>query len=125
MKPINNYIVERIKIDNIKHQEFPIDGKIDDIVDFLQNQGFSRIQPNTTINLRSQFNIAETKCFVVERTTIWFADTSKNNGGDHSPVFSIECLSQKQGWYYIWGYNSMNAVDKEEFLEAINKQFDF
>ena len=121
METLNNYITERIRIDNIKSAKFPIDGKIDDMVGFLQSQGFSQIHTNA-LNLRSVFNKAKGKCFMVYNIhVIWFADTSNNKINNDNNIFSVDDSSKlSRGYrsYYIWGYDNMDEVSKEFFLEA-------
>jgi hypothetical protein len=125
METLNNYITERIRIDNIKHLEFPIDGTIDDMVEFLQSQGFSRMYPNT-FALRSKFNEVNNKCFVAKvNKAIWFADTSNDEINGDNPIFSVDEETSNYRSYYIWGYDNIDEVSKKTFLEAINKQFDF
>ena len=125
METLNNYITERIRIDNIKSARFPIDGKIDDIVDFLQFQGFSQIQ--TDILNRSKFNEANNKCFIAKvNKAIWFADTSNDEINNHNNIFSVDDESLNYRSYFIWGgHNIIDEVSKEFFLEAINKRFGF
>ena len=128
METLNNYITERIRVDNIKSVKFPIDGKIDDMVGFLQSQGFSQIQTDA-LNLRSGFNKAKGKCFMVYNThVIWFADTSNNKINNDNNIFTVDDSSKlSRGYrsYFIWDDKKIGEVNKKTFLEKLNKQFGF
>lgn len=77
MKNLNNYITERIRIDNIKCPEFPVDGTLDDIIQFLKENGFVKLTLEG--NVFKSFINAKARSFDINLVTdrIWFADTSK------------------------------------------------
>ena len=95
MKTINDYIVERIKVDNIKPKEFPVDGTIEDIEDFLKDNGFTQIETNISkLSDRSKFlNKHNGKYYmkyqVYRNKTITFADTSSKKISNDNPMYYI------------------------------------
>ena len=103
MNSLNNYITERIRVDNIKHPEFPIDGTIKDMEEFLKRNGFGKIKTNYQFNgipggprkywrvfdeVHKKGYIIITERGVADR--IMFADTSKDGISTYNPMFYIE-----------------------------------
>lgn len=118
MDTLTNYITERIiiaeriRIDNIKRPEFPIDGTVEDIIDFLKEYGFKEIKkiqvPSTYINdYVVPFNDYRNKCFYVDivatnNTYIYFADTSKHRISESNAFYAINKDNRSDNFFKIW-----------------------
>lgn len=126
MDTLTNYIVERIRIDNVKQVKFPIDDTIYEILEFLKEQGFKEV-PNSTRNTMSRMlNMERNKCFIAYNNTIWFADTSKKEVSEDNPIFLIEKSSNTNTSsfsVYIPKKVIVNDDNKKEFLKELNKCF--
>ena len=102
MNPLSDYIVERIRIDNIKpdntYRGFPFSGTTPEVIDFLEYAGFKRFDsPKSAIlsgSVVKEFDKREGKCFTVVNdayhNTVYFADMSKRPRTIY--VFSIDDL---------------------------------
>ena len=122
-------ILEKLKIDDIKLTgNFPIDGTIEEMAKFLEEEGFQHLASD--IVTIPAANNAKAKCFMLDKTEteLWFADTSKEKISRKNPIFSIE-IYYKSIVFSTYSYNSRGFYeriidnDKEEFLEELNKQF--
>lgn len=129
MKPINDYIVERIKIDNVKPAcDFPINGTIDDMIKFLKMNGFeeTRFTPGnifTFLNKRSAKQLAYYNYFDAVR--LWFADTT-NKITEDNPVFLVSFIKGTTRREFMYsGEKFNNQCSQQEFIEMLNKCFDF
>ena len=127
MKPISNYIVERIRIDNIKCA-FPIDGSTNDMIKFLESNGFMKI-PFKIGGIFNLLNKKSAKQFVILSaggiTRFWFADTSNHPISEDNPVFLI-ISKNKTGGEREFAYSNTdlkNHCNKQEFIEMLNKRF--
>ncbi len=132
MKTIDNYINERL---NPRHLgstgRFPIDGSLQEVIDFLTNQGFKCIgrpkslHPGLSV-ITMMFNDQHSKSFMVNETEngIRFADTSKHDLSDDNPIFYISGY-RKGEWFYVIENYYRNLYDKDKFLQIINKKFKF
>ena len=115
-------VLEKLKVDDIViNKKFAIHTTFNDIVKFLEEEGFQRIDGSS---VSKAFNTAKSKCFMLEGNDIWFADTSKEKISKKNPVFYMNC-----GFIYsiysmehdILEYIVIN--NKKEFLEELNKHF--
>lgn len=102
MKPLNNYIVERIRVDNIKHTEhteFPA-GKVtmDKTIGFLEKMGFNNIPHVPSRRLEDVveiFNDTHGRCFTVSINPhqgdkyILFTNTSNDKISIKNPMYCI------------------------------------
>ena len=133
MKKITD-ILEKLRVDDIVFSEkFPIDGTIDDIIEFLKNQGFEDIDERGSKD--KVFNSKESKCFscLEELQRIWFADTSKGKISKSNPIFVIRFFedikkvsSYSYSLYYLNNNRDVEFIvrdDKEDFLKELNKRF--
>lgn len=130
MKPINDYIVERIRIDNVKPTcDFPINGTIDDMIKFLKMNGFKETR-FTFGNIFALLNKKSTKQFVCynkefDAVRLWFADTTNKITNDN-PVFLISFIKgNNQREFRYSGEKFNNQCSQQEFIEMLNKCFDF
>lgn len=128
MKELTKYITEKLDINkvNLDDRDFPIDGTLDDMIEFLKSQGFIEI-PDTSIKskLYSVMNKKKGKVFANAKDWfIRFADTSKHYIDKEHPVYAIFYDER----YYIEWINSIKKDDyslipKEEFLKLLNTRF--
>ena len=97
MKTINDYIIERIRIDNVKRttfREFPLDGGIKGIEDFLKDNGFTQIKcDEPALTKRGNFlNSKHGKYYIIYNSQIksfTFADTSNGPISKTNPMYYI------------------------------------
>ena len=136
MKPINDYIVERIRVDNMK-QEFPNVHSADEILDFLKKQGFKEIPDTYDFYYLGQYVDVfddKRKKLVIRYTegkfcTINFADTSRSDISDDNPMFTIDFYKDGIVKYHITTNDNMPGmwtgknVDRPEFEKEIEKFF--
>ena len=126
MKNLKDSILEKLRIDDINlNKEFPIDGTLKDIVEFLEEEGFQQVEYGY---VKTAFNGAKAKCFMIDATTIRFADTSKREVSKDNPVFYIDLGNKKEySVFYCSGGLITDIVedDKKEFLQELNKRFDW
>ena len=136
METLNNYITERIRVDNIKRPEFPINGTLDDVVKFLKEQGFKEIKdlPYFTLytNYVVPFNKYKDKCFAIEvdgtnTGIIYFADTSKDKISKSNILYIIRLYPATHEMIVrkIWGDggNMYVFLDKGEFKKEMESYF--
>ena len=125
-------VLEKLKIDDIRIDKFPINGTIEDVIEFLKEQGFEDIKQRGPKD--NVFNSKESKCFtyIEELKRVWFADTSKKTISKENPIFVVkffkdikEVSSYEYNVYYLINKNVEFIVrnDKKEFLEELNKRF--
>ena len=127
---LNNTILEKLKVDDITPDiEFPIDGTLDDIAKFLEDAGFVAAEEshNYKGTVDDIFDYNKSKCFLKENIRFWFANTSKEKISKKNPIFFIEKSEKIFKVYYCNNYTTIDIVDndKKEFLEELNKRFDW
>lgn len=122
MKNLDSYITEKLRVDDIAipDENFPIDGPIEKIVDFLDYRGFKDISvPN---GLKDVFNRKKTAGYIldVRPNRIWFGDTTSENISDANRFFYYQ---EKHKIYGVYDDNAVATITKEEFLRELNKRF--
>ena len=136
MKNLKDSILEKLRVDDIIiNNEFPIDGTLKEIIEFLEGEGFVEEEDfkeaNDSGKLSVSFDLAKSKCLKVYGKTIYFADTSKKRISKDNPiflitndldqfetVFAVYYFTGKMNW--ILGYKN---TDKRLFLRELNKRF--
>ena len=133
MESLNNYITERIRVDNIKHPEFPINGNTEEIVDFLKERGFEEIKDLPHLPMYTDYvtvfnNTYKNKCFGVmvdslsKRNIICFADTSNGRISRKNPLFIWKILDNGTHEYQIcYEPAKDDTVNHDKFVDAANK----
>lgn len=119
-------ILEKLKVDDIIIEKFPIDGTGNDIITFLKNEGFTYVLCNNSIN--EEFNKCGCKCFYYTSSRFWFGDTSKEKISKKNPIFYICFNKPIYSVYYIDSEdNGIDIVDnnKKEFMKELNKRFNW
>lgn len=125
MKNLKDTILEKLKVDDITFNEFPIDGSIEDMIEFLKENGFRFIKNEEKISVL--FDSANSKCYTTYKNRIWFADTSKEKISKDNPVFTH--VDDNHKLYTVYFINNLDSVehivedDKKEFLKELNKRF--
>ena len=131
METLNNYITERIRVDNIQSTEFPIDGTLEDVIQFLEEQGYVGFSwlSGTPGGWSKFFNYYKQKIFSYKTdnwgyTYLKFADTTNKNIGKENPIYEMEFKDNNKIFGTMYGNRSI-PVSKKEFLERLNKQFNW
>lgn len=128
---LNNVIYEKLKVDDITFDKFPINGTLNDIIEFLKDNDFKYVHCGGGID--EWFNNYKSKCFYKTEEHLWFGDTSKEKISKDNPIFMYRILYNSFGVYYCnkngimrWlvGENTVNTEkQREKFLEELNKRF--
>ena len=135
MKTITNYITERIRvdninerirIDNIKSVKFPIDGTIDEIIKFLEGHGFKEIDDIKGRTATDFFNSKHDRCYWLrDKKWIYFGDTNNTITKDN-PIFVVFLYGDgSKNFKNEYGNDRFEILTKDEFLQKLNKVFDF
>lgn len=127
MKNLKDAILEKLKVDDIMLDiEFPINGTIEDICRFLEENDFKFIENVDKIS--TLFNSTKSKCYTTYNNRIWFTDTSKGEISKKNPVFTYMNNGYNK-YYTIYYTNNLGLVkyivenDRESFLKELNKYF--
>ena len=128
MKNLKDILVEKLKVDDIVlGEKFPIDGTVEDMIEFLEDAGFVPVEENHNYkgSVDDIFDYNNTKCFLKENKRFWFADTSKEKISKSNPIFFIVMPEKIFKVYYCNNYNTIDIVEdnKKEFLKELNKRF--
>ena len=126
---LNNAILEKLKVDDIIIDKFPIDTTLEKIIEFLKEEGFKEVEYVGSIS--TLFNKTKSKCFtcydgILKR--IYFGDTSKKETCKDNPIFLINYYRGKFEYKVYYKDNSDEIIyivkdDKKAFLEELNKRF--
>lgn len=137
MKSIDNYILERLNPRNLGPElikEFPIDGSIEQIVNFLKSRGFKHADGidkgdyYSFNNVCLKLNKLKSKVYLIDQSAGWirFADTKNNKIDEDNPIYCIKSGSsrntyavERHGWWETY------ITDPKEFLKQITNKFDF
>ncbi len=130
MKELTRYISEKLDINKINLDSFPIDGTLDDIIKFLENQGYFGFSwlSETPSGWSKAFNYYKRKSFFSKPEDIWgiaylkFADTTNKNIGKENSIYEIRFDDDNKIFGTMYNRQSI-PISKEEFLERLNKQF--
>ena len=128
MKNLKEVILEKLKVDDIVlTEEFPIDGKKEDIIKFLKEQDFIHITNTPTGLLSDIFNNEKKRCIIEYAQYIYFADTSIGKISKDNPIF-LMCSDRLQVYSVYYKGSNDNTIDivdndKKKFLEELNKRF--
>ena len=134
MKNLKDSILEKLKVDDISFDKFPIDGTIDDIIEFLRDCGFTIIcedWQSDIFTVRKALNAAKDRqCFVYisgKQMKINFGDTTKKNIRKDNPIFIISCgfVNNLNDCDYVIGtdFADLSILEKNEWIEIVNKRF--
>ena len=126
-------VLEKLKIDDINLNEFPIDGTIEEMIKFLEEKGFKYVYCGCGID--EWFSNYKSKCFYKTKGNLWFGDTSKEKISKDNPIFIYRILYNTFGVFYCdnsgnlyWLAGQRDKIknskeNKEEFLRELNKRF--
>ena len=129
---IKESILEKLKLDDIVFDKFHTDKTLNDIIKFLEEQGFKDVSKRGPKDII--FNSKKSKCFIYikELGKLWFADTSKENISKDNPIFTIKFIKDIKkvsdylySIYYLIDREVTYIVkeDKKAFIEELNKRF--
>jgi len=120
-------IYEKLDINKVSlDDKFPIDGTLEDIAEFLEEEGFQQIEYGY---VKTAFNELKAKCFMRDTTSIRFADTSRREVSKDNPIFYIHLGNRKEYSVFYCGSDNDGLIadivenDKKEFLKELNKVF--
>lgn len=122
-------VLEKLRVDDIVIEEFPIDGTVEEMAKFLEEKRFVAANESDIYNktVNKIFDSAKSKCYTTYKNEhLWFADTSKGEISKRNPIFQISIpLGMFSVYYYDSGYMVVDIVknDKKAFLKELNKRF--
>ena len=124
-------VLEKLRVDDIVlNDKFPIDGTLDDMIEFLKDKGFKEVVKQSGTPASEALNKEKNKCFIKDKIKnvyhLWFANTSKQKISKDNPIFFIDETLLFYNVYYIGqaGYTVDIVIrDKKEFLKELNKRF--
>jgi hypothetical protein len=131
MNQLRDYITERIRIDNIKILKFPIDGTLQDIVEFLEDAGFKKVSTSANwANSFEKYKKYNTRCYALEHGTATYIEIiDRTNSKFKNKLFYIK-LHEDDKYYNIFddittAKMALDArqVSKEEFLAELSVIF--
>ena len=120
-------ISEKLSIDSIvlTNKEFPINGTLEEIIEFLECNGFNSVVRGVG-GVADMFNEYKSKCFYKKEDHLWFGDTKKEKISKDNPIFYISRIPDIFDVYYrdnsSWIINIVEN-DKKAFLKELNKRF--
>lgn len=122
MKELTTYITEKLDIKTVKLDEFPIDGTIDEIGEFLNMNKFKKIEKYEPGFAFSQVSSQDTRCYLISYSHSWikFGDMSKPVS-KKNPIFCIVKEHNQDEFFAEYTYKDYKQCNKEEFLDLINE----
>lgn len=130
MRNLYDYIYEKLSLDNISLDntfDFPIDGTPEEMIDWLENEGFYSIYytgiSKKTFDRKQGHTVYASMKKDNKSNTIYFADTSKNPVSKNNPVFNVNYLFGKPSFYLYFNDDDRIELNKDEWLKAANKNF--
>lgn len=135
MKELTNYINEKLDINkvNLPSKEFPMDGDMDEVVDFLADHDFIQIKYHRTefyYQYKKDFNNLRTKCFMVQSRKmgeitdiVFFGDTSKEDISKDNKLFMITFEPGNIQYEYYDDGRASRDIDKKDFEAEMIKLF--
>ena len=124
-------VLEKLKVDDIVIEKFPIDGTLDNMVEFLKERNFKEISNDFNNYLYNAFEDAKKKVYLMLDKEIFFADTSKEKISEYNPIFLCSDKGDLNIFYFDFTNNHYidivkNGKDnstKKAFMKELNKRF--
>ena len=125
-------VLEKLKVDDITFDEFPVDGTLDDAVKFLREYGFEEVEYELEKHFYYVKDIESRKGrYVVvnrEDSEIIFGDTSKEKISPKNPLYSISYNLDESNKYFSRipfqpGGAEMKRYTEKEFTKEMKKYF--
>lgn len=117
MRRLKDSILEKLKVDDITFDAFPIDGSVEEILEFLKSNSFIRIDKKIKLwsDVISEFVNRSGKLFILE-------DHIK----DPNYVFSLKLINTKNQAYHnkFFLYNLKTTGEKELLICEIIDVYD-
>ena len=124
-------IYEKLDLNKVNLKEtniFPIEGTIEEMIEFLEKLGFKEIDDVKGRSATEFFNNKHDKCYWLrDKQWIYFGDTSNGDISPTNELFMIMIISKGGSREYriINNYACSNDYrnDIKAFLKILNKQF--
>jgi hypothetical protein len=135
MKTIDNYINERLNPRHLGTEKFPIDGTLDDMIKFLENNGFEELEDSYAEYSNSCVLLNDMKgkyfsrqIFRGEIVGLEFADTSEEEISINNPLYYIDRPTNphKHSFNKFTGGNSIDSLTyltSSEFEKEMKEYF--
>lgn len=127
MRELSNYINEKLDINKVRLNNsapFPIDGKVEEVEQFLIANGFSEVEERGDFDFYvEKLNSMKTKVYSKEGEDIRFADTSYDTISKDNPIFVIDTwtlnmFTEVDNWW-------QNRLKPKEFCKKLEEKFEF
>ena len=127
MNNLKDSILEKLKVDDIILDVFPIDGTLEDIIKFLKAEGFKEYKLDN-YSLVGTFNKNKGKIFLFGDESgnkrLWFANTSREEISAKNPVFLLIKEGDHKMIWRCFGEDYMTIFsDKNKVIDLLNKRF--
>ena len=132
---LNRVIYEKLRVDDIVIEKFPIDGTVDEMVAFLELNNFTVLYMMKDV-WSSRFavqvaNKAEDKIAYIDkkRWCIFIGDTTKQKVSVSNPLYYIGFNYKKEiVFFLVYPSSNLNIineppVEKKDWVTAVNKKF--
>lgn len=137
MRTLSSYVIERLNprhLGSIKGDKFPVDGTLNEIIEFLKRQGYEEYFwfSQTPKDWIRSFNDHHEKCFfynpknAIGYEYIKFANTSETKISKNHPIYQI-CIepstNTKSYAILIPNHDSID-ISKDYFIREIDTYFE-
>ena len=128
MKNLRDSILEKLKVDDIVFNTFPIDGTINDMIEFLKDAGFKEVPSQDRWDQTfKNYKKCKGKCFAADKLgPISVEIIDRSNFKFKNKLFYLKLNSEDK--YNIFddittalGGLDAREVSKEEFLEELSE----
>lgn len=126
MKSLADTLMEKLDIKSVNLDEFPIDGTIDEMGEFLNKNKFEKIEKYKIGFGFSTVSNQNNRCYLISYPHTWikFGDMSKPVS-KKNPIFCIVKEHNQDEFFAEYTYKDYKMYNKEEFLDLINETLKF
>ena len=138
MESLNNYITERIRVDNLK-TKFPNTSSIEEMIEFLKEHDFVDVTDERFFRwdqIVNALNKCKSKCYTYKRyihprvggvvASLKFADTTNGNISRKNPLFLCNEINNEDNRYKLcYDEYEDKRINHNEFIDAVNKNIEF
>ena len=132
MKNLKDTVLEKLKVDDIiLGEKFPLDGTLEDMCEFLEEQGFNSLKSPKDRQFDTIFGVFNSrpagKYYMLKTKPIpCIMFMSKKSGLNISPTQPLyEVVDVVGGRLYLMNYSLFcyDEVSKQAFIQKLNKRF--
>lgn len=128
MKELSRYIIEKLDINDIRLNEFPLELTVESLIRYLKDCGYTEVPyisvPNGNIfSYIPYFNEKHGKQFIYTKKwgEIYIADTSKSEISDKNPMFYLNIRNDKPTEFEAYFKNRSKKINQNELRKYFEK----